>query len=68
MPHSNTQTELDHLYYSWIMINKRIIDKKRVAERILNHALGIIYLLTGEEYVVIKKTSPSSSIHLATGE
>uniref|UniRef100_A0A8C5PXA7 C2H2-type domain-containing protein n=1 Tax=Leptobrachium leishanense TaxID=445787 RepID=A0A8C5PXA7_9ANUR len=43
-------------------------DKMQVAERILNHALGIIYLLTGEEYVILKKTSPHSSVPLVTGE
>ncbi|KAM4696153.1 uncharacterized protein WCC33_014893 [Rhinophrynus dorsalis] len=46
------------------------VDKKknRVVERILNHTLGIIFLLTGEEYIVVKKNSPHSSIHLLTGE
>ncbi|KAM8952801.1 oocyte zinc finger protein XlCOF8.4-like [Pelodytes ibericus] len=43
-------------------------DKKQLAERILNHALGIIYLMTGEEYVIVKKNSPHSSIHLLSGE
>ncbi|XP_075692126.1 uncharacterized protein LOC142659651 [Rhinoderma darwinii] len=42
--------------------------KKQIAEKILNHALGIIYLLTGEEYVIVKKTSPHSTMHLLTGE
>ncbi|CAH2314645.1 zinc finger 300 isoform X1 [Pelobates cultripes] len=42
-------------------------DTKQMTERILNHALGIIFLLTGEEYVVVKKSSPHS-IHLLTGE
>ncbi|KAM4662341.1 uncharacterized protein O3C94_010866 [Discoglossus pictus] len=40
-------------------------DKKRT-ERILNHALEIIYLLTGEEYTIVKKNSPHSSIHQLT--
>uniref|UniRef100_A0A8C5PWC4 C2H2-type domain-containing protein n=1 Tax=Leptobrachium leishanense TaxID=445787 RepID=A0A8C5PWC4_9ANUR len=43
-------------------------DKRQMTERILNHALGIIFLLTGEEYVVVKKSSPHSSVHLLTGE
>ncbi|KAM4642365.1 uncharacterized protein O3C94_016714 [Discoglossus pictus] len=43
-------------------------DKKKMAERILNHALGIIYLLTGEEYTIVKKNSPHSSIHHLIGE
>ncbi|XP_040298644.1 zinc finger protein 792-like [Bufo bufo] len=42
--------------------------KKNFTERILNHALGIIYLLTGEEYVIVKKNSPHSATHLLTGE
>ncbi|XP_044161544.1 zinc finger protein 34-like [Bufo gargarizans] len=42
--------------------------KKQMAEKILNHALGIIYLLTGEEYVIVKKNSPHRTTHLLTGE
>ncbi|XP_075438457.1 zinc finger protein 567-like isoform X2 [Ascaphus truei] len=30
-------------------------DKKRMTEKILNHALQIIFLMTGEEYIVVKK-------------
>ncbi|XP_056394082.1 zinc finger protein 554-like [Hyla sarda] len=48
------------------MINK--MNKKKLTEKILNHALGIIYLLTGEEYVVMKKNSPHSTTSLLTGE
>ncbi|KAM4696154.1 uncharacterized protein WCC33_014895 [Rhinophrynus dorsalis] len=44
------------------------INKMQMTKRILNHALGIIYLLTGEEYILIKKNSPHSNIHLLTGE
>ncbi|KAM5145994.1 oocyte zinc finger protein XlCOF7.1-like [Mantella aurantiaca] len=44
------------------------MNKKQLTEKILNHALGIIYLLTGEEYVVVKKNSPHSSTHLLTGD
>ncbi|XP_077141568.1 uncharacterized protein LOC143805787 [Ranitomeya variabilis] len=43
-------------------------EKKNFTERILNHALGIIYLLTGEEYVIVKKNSPHRATHLLTGE
>ncbi|XP_056394081.1 zinc finger protein 432-like [Hyla sarda] len=43
-------------------------EKKNFTERILNHALGIIYLLTGEEYVIVKKNSPHNASHLLTGE
>ncbi|XP_073455172.1 uncharacterized protein [Aquarana catesbeiana] len=43
-------------------------EKRRLTERILNHALGIIYLLTGEEYVIVKKNSPHSATHLLSGE
>ncbi|XP_068106994.1 oocyte zinc finger protein XlCOF8.4-like [Hyperolius riggenbachi] len=48
------------------MITK--MNKKQLTEKILNHALGIIYLLTGEEYVVVKKNSPHSTTHLMTGD
>ncbi|KAM4697100.1 uncharacterized protein WCC33_015788 [Rhinophrynus dorsalis] len=44
------------------------INKERLTERILGHALGIIHLLTGEEYVVVKKNSPNSRIPLRTGQ
>ncbi|PIO32782.1 hypothetical protein AB205_0208730 [Aquarana catesbeiana] len=44
------------------------MNKKQFTEKILNHALGIIYLLTGEEYVVVKKNSPHSSTHSLTGD
>ncbi|XP_068106991.1 gastrula zinc finger protein XlCGF53.1-like isoform X2 [Hyperolius riggenbachi] len=42
--------------------------KRHLTERILNHALGIIYLLTGEEYVIVKKNSPHNATHLLDGE
>ncbi|XP_002936841.1 zinc finger protein 2 homolog isoform X1 [Xenopus tropicalis] len=42
-------------------------DKKKMTERIVNHALEIIFLLTGEEYIIMKKNAPQS-IHLLTGE
>ncbi|KAM4642563.1 uncharacterized protein O3C94_016861 [Discoglossus pictus] len=41
-------------------------DKKMVAERFLNYALEIIYLLTGEEYTIVKKDSPHN--HQLTGK
>uniref|UniRef100_A0A8C5WCG7 C2H2-type domain-containing protein n=1 Tax=Leptobrachium leishanense TaxID=445787 RepID=A0A8C5WCG7_9ANUR len=43
-------------------------DKRQMMERILNHALGIIFMLTGEEYVVVKKGSPHHSVHSLVGE
>ncbi|XP_018417006.1 PREDICTED: zinc finger protein 567-like [Nanorana parkeri] len=43
-------------------------EKRHLTERILNHALGIIYLLTGEEYVIVKKNSPHRATHLLSGE
>ncbi|XP_053544662.1 oocyte zinc finger protein XlCOF8.4 [Bombina bombina] len=43
-------------------------NKNKMIERILNHALEIIYLLTGEEYTVVKKSSPHSSTDSLTGE
>ncbi|XP_073497496.1 uncharacterized protein [Phyllobates terribilis] len=44
------------------------MNKQQLTEKILNHALGIIYLLTGEEYVVMKKNSPHSTVDLLNGE
>ncbi|XP_053577816.1 zinc finger protein 260 isoform X2 [Bombina bombina] len=38
-------------------------DKKIFTDLILNHALEIIYLLTEEEYTIVKKNAPQSSIH-----
>ncbi|KAM9324014.1 oocyte zinc finger protein XlCOF7.1-like [Gastrophryne carolinensis] len=43
-------------------------EKRHLTEKILNHALGIIYLLTGEEYVIVKKNSPHNASHLLAGE
>ncbi|KAM4642411.1 uncharacterized protein O3C94_016743 [Discoglossus pictus] len=48
------------------MMNKMKKNKSQMAERFLKHALGIIYLLTGEEYTIVKKNSPQ--IHQLTGE
>ncbi|KAM4642477.1 uncharacterized protein O3C94_016792 [Discoglossus pictus] len=51
------------------MINKMSKDKKnmeKVAERFLNQALEMIYLLTGEKYTIVKENSPY--IHQLTGE
>ncbi|XP_073405486.1 oocyte zinc finger protein XlCOF7.1-like [Dendrobates tinctorius] len=44
------------------------MDKKQLTEKILNHALGIIYLLTGEEYVVMKKNSLHGTADLLSGQ
>ncbi|KAM4663456.1 uncharacterized protein O3C94_011703 [Discoglossus pictus] len=41
---------------------------EKMTERIVNHALQIIYLLTGEEYTIVKKNSPHSSNHQLSGE
>ncbi|XP_069611044.1 zinc finger protein 420-like [Ranitomeya imitator] len=48
------------------------IDGKEIAERILNLTLEIIYLLTGEDYTVVKKTAgnnvtPGSHLHMSRG-
>ncbi|KAE8607362.1 hypothetical protein XENTR_v10011150 [Xenopus tropicalis] len=51
-----------------IILNTMNKDKKQMTEKILNHALGIIFLLTGEEYIIVKKNYPHSSIQLLTGE
>ncbi|XP_053578122.1 zinc finger protein 432 isoform X3 [Bombina bombina] len=42
--------------------------KMQMAEQFLSHALGFIYLLTGQEYTIVKKNSPHSSSHRLTGE
>ncbi|KAM4621050.1 uncharacterized protein O3C94_021004 [Discoglossus pictus] len=44
--------------------DKRNMEK--VAERFLHQALEMIYLLTGEEYTIVKKNSPN--IHQLTGK
>ncbi|XP_053567462.1 oocyte zinc finger protein XlCOF7.1 isoform X2 [Bombina bombina] len=42
--------------------------RKQMAEQFLSQALGIICLLTGEEYLVVKKRPSHSSIHQQSGE
>ncbi|KAM9326397.1 uncharacterized protein PAF06_002596 [Gastrophryne carolinensis] len=41
--------------------------KEQISEKILNHALEIIYLLTGEKYVIVKKKFPHCCIHPKSG-
>ncbi|XP_053546481.1 zinc finger protein 879-like isoform X2 [Bombina bombina] len=43
-------------------------DKKKMVEKFLAHALEIIYLLTGEEYTIVKKDSSINSCNQQTGE
>ncbi|KAM4706530.1 zinc finger protein 777-like [Discoglossus pictus] len=47
-------------------MNKEKKKMEKVAERFLNQALEMIYLLTGEEYTIVKKNSPH--IHHLTRE
>ncbi|KAM9324013.1 uncharacterized protein PAF06_020266 [Gastrophryne carolinensis] len=49
-----------------LLISK--MNKEELTEKILNHALGIIYLLTGEEYVVVKKNSPHGTTQELIGD
>ncbi|XP_075425419.1 LOW QUALITY PROTEIN: uncharacterized protein LOC142465285 [Ascaphus truei] len=49
--HRNQSPFLVHLTNS-LMMN---MDKKQTTERILDHTLEIIYLLTGEDYIIVKK-------------
>ncbi|KAM4642534.1 uncharacterized protein O3C94_016839 [Discoglossus pictus] len=49
------------------MMNMEKRKMEKVAERFLNHALEVIYLLTGEEYTIVKKKKSPHSPHL-TGE
>ncbi|XP_053577411.1 oocyte zinc finger protein XlCOF8.4-like [Bombina bombina] len=42
--------------------------RKQMAEQFLSQALGIICLLTGEEYAIVKKRAPHSGIHRQSRE
>ncbi|XP_063287718.1 uncharacterized protein LOC134572592 [Pelobates fuscus] len=50
-------------YYRVIMNRQKL-----VSEAVLKNALDIIYLMTGDEYVIVKKKSLHSNIHLLSGE
>ncbi|KAM4611237.1 uncharacterized protein O3C94_022604 isoform 2-T2 [Discoglossus pictus] len=43
-------------------------DRLKMTEKILHHFVEIIYLLTGEEYVIMKKNSSADLVHLLDGE
>ncbi|XP_063289374.1 zinc finger protein 614-like [Pelobates fuscus] len=47
------------------MMNKK---KQDTIERFLNHTLEIIYMLTGEEYVIVKKKSPQREVPIKCGD
>lgn len=55
---------LDHIASS---VKNMANSKEKISEKILNHALEIIYLLTGEKYVLVKKKSPHCCIHPQSG-
>ncbi|XP_069799959.1 oocyte zinc finger protein XlCOF8.4-like [Dendropsophus ebraccatus] len=55
---------LDHIASS---VMNMALSKEKISEKILNHALEIIYLLTGEKYVLVKKSSPHCCIHPQSG-
>ncbi|XP_056395191.1 oocyte zinc finger protein XlCOF8.4-like isoform X2 [Hyla sarda] len=55
---------LDHIASS---VKNMAVSKEKISEKILNHALEIIYLLTGEKYVLVKKKSPHCCIHPQSG-
>ncbi|XP_053568308.1 gastrula zinc finger protein XlCGF66.1-like [Bombina bombina] len=42
--------------------------RKQIAEQFLSQALGIICLLTGEEYTIVKKRLSHSSVQQLSGE
>ncbi|KAM4617355.1 uncharacterized protein O3C94_021393 isoform 1-T2 [Discoglossus pictus] len=58
---------LQHLTKS---LKKKVLTmgKKTVTEKILNQALELLYLLTGEDYLIVKKNSLHSNIHQLNGE
>ncbi|XP_066437636.1 oocyte zinc finger protein XlCOF8.4-like isoform X2 [Eleutherodactylus coqui] len=55
---------LDHIASS---VKDMTVSKEKISEKILNHALEIIYLVTGEKYVLVKKSSPHCCIHPQSG-
>ncbi|OCT63053.1 uncharacterized protein znf684.L [Xenopus laevis] len=57
---------LQHLNNS--PVYQRILDNKPMTERIVNEALEVIYLLTGQEWTVVKKDSIQRGINQMNGE
>ncbi|XP_075423887.1 uncharacterized protein LOC142464295 isoform X2 [Ascaphus truei] len=52
--HKDQRPFVEHLT-NLLMMNKINKEKKQIIESIFDHTLEIIYLLTGEDYIVVKK-------------
>ncbi|XP_069621325.1 oocyte zinc finger protein XlCOF7.1-like isoform X2 [Ranitomeya imitator] len=60
-PHIDNHQISEHLTNLVNLVNKMSKDKSQVIGKISNHTLELIYLLIGEDYIVVKKYNDSTT-------
>ncbi|XP_075199623.1 uncharacterized protein LOC142302445 [Anomaloglossus baeobatrachus] len=60
-PHDDSRQISEHLTNLVNLVNKMSKDKSQVIGKISNHTLELIYLLIGEDYIVVKKYNDATA-------
>ncbi|XP_075713546.1 uncharacterized protein LOC142749423 isoform X2 [Rhinoderma darwinii] len=60
-PHEDNSQISEHLTNLVNLVNKMAKDKSQVIGKISNHTLELIYLLIGEDYIVVKKYNDTTA-------
>ncbi|XP_069812298.1 oocyte zinc finger protein XlCOF7.1-like isoform X2 [Dendropsophus ebraccatus] len=60
-PHEDNSQISEHLTNLVNLVNKMTKDKSQVIGKISNHTLELIYLLIGEDYIVVKKYNDTTT-------